>query len=447
MHLSTQRIQPSYPRSGPGGKKLKQFLEGTTKQTTSSVSPSFEGIFTRFLRSEGAVKALWNEALKDRLEEFPRHFFTLCHSLSLSTFRLGFLSVSPHPFSLEECFPLETHFSFFLHTVGHSYLHSSIGTFVRYVDTNLLNNSSIFQSPSFIQELFLEMVDIILFSSVEISEQLAETYGDVFPRDEISRETRAVFFLKTFVSSFVCSCLEQPQVILKASLSPETLQLCVYFSRMLKEIVSFISLQHQSHINKEQQPQQKQPSPSPTLLSFLPEQLLNQVQRQLQILCSFILFEGGGGEKEGECDNGGGEILMKGYTQFFLPLWEDYHVPCKRDEEKGGRHTCSMKEPQLTESFLFIGEFLHEKMGEICKAIEGESKMGVWSLDVEAVRELADWMMKEENRETVRKMGEKIGVDLYDSPRIQTQFLNVPDLDNLPPLYLSDEESDEFPPL
>ena len=185
--------------------------------SSSSLVETFADRLAHFLEVDEAVKAIWCEVLQEGVEDFPRHFYTLC-SISPATTRMGFLTTAPRPFSLEYCFPLETHFSFFLHTFGHSYLHSSIGTFAGYVETNLrLNPESVsqFSSPLVFQHLFVQLMDIILFSSLEISEQLAETYGEVFSHTQAPSYSQVAFFLKTFFSNFVCGCLEQPQVCKK----------------------------------------------------------------------------------------------------------------------------------------------------------------------------------------------------------------------------------------
>ena len=91
---------------------------------------------------------------------------------------------------------------------------------------------------------------------------------------------------------------------------------------------------------------------------------------------------------------------MKGYTQLFLPFWEDYHLPCER--RRGGKeekHTCSMKEPSLSESFAYFGEFFGQEMEGIVDEIEERVHMGRWCLERDAVRSLGEWMGKKENRE------------------------------------------------
>ena len=176
-------------------------------------SSSFTTLFSRFLRAEVAVRGIWCEMLKDNEEKFPRHLYTLC-SLTPQTRELGFFSIAPIPFSLEGSFPLETYFSFFLHTIGHSYLHSSVGTFAKWVDMNHLpfSPSSLFDSPELLPQLLVKLVDIIMFSSVEILEELSPVYSSVFSHVKASAEHQRVFLFKTFFLNFICSCLEQPQV-------------------------------------------------------------------------------------------------------------------------------------------------------------------------------------------------------------------------------------------
>ena len=101
------------------------------------------------------------------------------------------------------------------------------------------------------------------------------------------------------------------------------------------------------------------------------------------------------GEKEGERDRGQKgveEHIMEGYSEFFLPLWEDHHIPCQR-KRGGDKHTCSMKEPPIFDSIVYFGGFL-------CREMEGlvrEMEEGGYS-EGEMVREFGGWMMARENR-------------------------------------------------
>ena len=165
------------------------------------------------MRDKNSVKTLWSIAIRDELEEFPRHFFNLC-SLSPSLSRLGFLSLIPPSFSWEKCFPLQTHFSFFLHSFGHSYLHSSLGTFGKYLDHLFLQNDKncCFESEKLhsFENIFLRMLDVVLYSSFEIREKFSVVYNEVLLR--VPEWCRVPFFLRSFFLDFVCCGLEQPMV-------------------------------------------------------------------------------------------------------------------------------------------------------------------------------------------------------------------------------------------
>ena len=356
--------------------------------------------------------ALWEEAISDGKEDFPRHFYTLCsHSPQVS--RLGFLSITPSPFLLDQsCFPLETHFSFFLHTVGHTYLHSSIGTFASLLETTLSESAEI---P--FEHMFTTLMKIVFYSSLEISEKLSEAYGDVVSRADAPSHIKEGFFMKTFFFNFLGSCLEQPHVILSApSLSNETIACCAHFSKVLRAIVSYCLA---ASPNKEDVP----------LPIFIPQNeeqnrcFVQNLQAQLQSFSSFILFEGGGGRAEDGCEEREGteKQLWDGMRLFYLPLWEDHNIPCHRKgsggKEIGGINTCSMKEPTPLESFKFLAEYLETKMSVIRTKVEAKSKMGEWSLDGEAVGEFGDWMMKKESEQGFGKQmeGGKTSPSLFNS--------------------------------
>ena len=195
-------------------------LPSSSSCSSSSSPPSFvdnfSELFLHFLQSEGVVEGIWRRALRDGREDFPRHFYSLC-SLSPVLFRLGFRSLIPTNPSLfnqnNNYFPLEIHFSFFLNSICHSYLHSSLGTFAKIVDNSTLTSSSSFSfSSSTYQHLFLKMMDIILFSSVEVKE-LITPFLDFFCHVGACFRFQRVFFLKVFFLNFICTCLEQPLVI------------------------------------------------------------------------------------------------------------------------------------------------------------------------------------------------------------------------------------------
>ena len=122
-------------------------------------------------------------------------------------------------------------------------------------------------------------------------------------------------------------------------------------------------------------------SPSPSSVSNNTELLIKKLTKiardKIEMICGYILW----GKWENEVD--------EGYRNFFFPLWEYYHCPCHRSSY---RSTCSMKEPSLLESYFYFDSFLREKKEELLKEIIKESKMGEWSLEVEVVKELVEWM-------------------------------------------------------
>ena len=197
--------------------------------------------------------------------------------------------------------------------------------------------------------------------------------------------------------------------------------MCSYLAKVLAKLVS---LQHQQ-LSPQQQQQQQQLEAS-LFLSFLSPQLIDHLQKQLEKLSNLILWREGG--REGEETE---EFLMSGYSEIFLPFWEKYHSPCQRKGSRrgereggggrGGKYTCSMKEPHPMESFLFLGDFLCRKKEKIMEVIEEECPMGRWSLQGEALEELEKWMNMEEVRE---------GLDLEvgegcDSPQMNARFLGL----------------------
>ena len=165
-------------------------------------------------------------------------------------------------------------------------------------------------------------------------------------------------------------------------------------SQLLKSIISHILLhpslqQHQQH--HQQHHHQKilsLPHYGDTKKTIqITHSFFSQIHLKLLSLASYFLSpeeegEGGGrGEEEGEEEKEEEEekdeienMVFSGYRNFFLPLWERFTDPCerrrgkgkgKREEKRGGKHTCTMKEPSSFESFVYIRGLLREELERI----------------------------------------------------------------------------------
>ena len=177
----------------------------TPTQLSSDSLHQFETLFSRFLKADGVVLALWDEAIKDKLADFPRHYYKLC-SASPTLSRLGLRAITL-PTSLErDCFALETHLSFYFHTTAHTYLHSSVGTFAKILESTPVN------SPEDCLKMLSMMVKILLFSSLEIADELSSTFCGLLSHVDANQGAKVGFFMKMFFSNFIASCLDQPQV-------------------------------------------------------------------------------------------------------------------------------------------------------------------------------------------------------------------------------------------
>ena len=58
------------------------------------------------------------------------------------------------------------------------------------------------------------MIDIIMYSCVEVKDIIESIYRDVYGHSKVPLLAQREFFLRTFFLNFLCSCLEQPQVII-----------------------------------------------------------------------------------------------------------------------------------------------------------------------------------------------------------------------------------------
>ena len=152
--------------------------------------------------------------------------------------------------------------------------------------------------------------------------------------------------------------------------------------------------------------------------------LHSYTKTQLEKICDYILW--GLGKKEVE----------EGYSEYFSPLWEEFHLVCNRGEGgegggeggreggKGGRGveeraTCSMKEYSFLESLEYFCDYVLLKsdvLEEIIINIDnnkdkrGERRGSVGGGEV--VRELIKWIGERENREELK--------EFYSSPQEKT---------------------------
>ena len=328
--------------------------------------------FSRFLRSDIAVKAVF-DAARGNEPELPLYFFTVVHSFgNITTALHALLPENPSLLDGEESKPLLSFFSCLQQSIGHSYLHSVVGTFSRLCQESFFPGNlagsikrkrDLLASPEGRQALeqgFEYLIKMIAVSIPEIPKEIKDAYVQLFKSSQDSKQQRN-FVLRSFLSSFIYSALASPDTILNIQLSPGMKVFCSLLALLLKIATTA--------------------PPSSTLTLEKDAQFLNSlakssyVQRKIDFICSHLLLE------KGE------EDLMECYIDF-LKIWEVYHHPCQRKGRK--RFTCLFWEPTLGESLAEMGKVIQRYSPKISDTICQKAKMGALSLDLEAFTDLLE---------------------------------------------------------
>ena len=200
--------------------------------------------FCQFLRSEVAVKAVFNVGESE--PELPLHFFILCDSFRMAT--VGVRALIPNAPLNEEgegCAPLSSFFSYLHQTLGHSYLHSVIGTFAHLCQESFLQEYSSppkkkrdlmgsFESRHAVEQGFQYLMKMIAVSIPEIPGQIKKSLAVLCSSSKSGPKEKRSFVLRCFLTNFICSGLATPEVTLNMRLTQETKDFCSLLSHLLQ---------------------------------------------------------------------------------------------------------------------------------------------------------------------------------------------------------------------